>query len=290
MDFLYELFLRNYTRQKISFMRKELGFESLSVDLEGHKIFFLRRRSEVNSGKSLLLIHGLLDSATGFRRMAPFLRKDYDILMPDIPGFGLSPLPPIKFLYQIDTFSQLLYNSIRKLDLKELVLGGHSMGGLIAMLIAIQDSNWEKRIKKLVLLAPGGIPHPKRDEMKELLFPSKSAEIERLLSALYKENAPQLGWLAKKALLSQWNNRAHRFLTENTLDREKQIFIGQKLSAVKQKTLIVSGTEDPITDPPMVKKLHGYITHSKLIWIQDVKHALHMEKPREVSEQINAWL
>ncbi|TGK07645.1 alpha/beta hydrolase [Leptospira semungkisensis] len=290
MDFLYELFLKNYTRQKISFMRKELGFEPLTVDLGGNQIFFLRRRSVSNSGKSLLLIHGLLDSATGFRRMAPFLRNDYDILMPDIPGFGLSPLPSVKFLYQVDLFSQLLYNAIRKLDLNELVLGGHSMGGLIAMLIAIQDSNWEKRVKRLVLLAPGGIPHPKRDEMKELLFPSKSEEIERLLFALYKENVPELGWLAKKALLSQWNNKAHQFLTENTLDRETQIFIGRKLSAVKQKTLIISGTEDPITDPPMVKKLHSYITHSKLVWIQNVKHALHMEKPKEVSEQINAWL
>ncbi|TGL63565.1 alpha/beta fold hydrolase [Leptospira sarikeiensis] len=290
MDFVYELFLKNYTRQKIRFMEKELGFQKLHLDLGGHKVFFLKRPSETKSGKTLFFIHGLLDSATGLRRLAPYLRKDLNLIFPDIPGFGLSPLPKLKYLYQVDVFADLLYNSIRKLELDDLVLGGHSMGALIAMLIGIRDSNREKRVKRLVLLAPGGIPHPQRDEMRKLLFPSKTEEIERLLTALYQENVPELGGLAKKALLSQWNNSAHHFLTENTLDREKEIFLGKKLSVVSQKALIISGTEDPITDPPMVKKLHSYLKHSKLVWIRNAKHALHMERPKEVADQINLWL
>ncbi|GBF39173.1 alpha/beta hydrolase family protein [Leptospira johnsonii] len=290
MDFVYELFLRNYTWQKIRFMEKELGFQRLRLDLGGHEIFFLKRPSAQGSGKTFFFVHGLLDSATGFRRLAPFLRKDFNLLVPDIPGFGLSPLPKVKYLYQVDVFADLLYNSIRKLALNDVVLAGHSMGSLIAMMIAIRDSEKEKRVQRLVLLAPGGIPHPQRDEMRKLLFPSKTEEIERLLTALYQENVPELGGIAKKALLSQWNNLAHRFLTENTLDREKEIFLGKKLSAVSQKSLIISGTEDPITDPPMVKKLHSYLKKSKLVWIPNAKHALHMERPREVAEKINSWL
>lgn len=53
MDFVYELFLRNYTRQKIKFMEKELGFQRLHVDLGGHKIFFLKRPSAQGSDKTL---------------------------------------------------------------------------------------------------------------------------------------------------------------------------------------------------------------------------------------------
>lgn len=207
-----------------------------------------------------------------------------------MPGFGLSPLPKVKYLYQVDVFADLLYNSIRKLVLNDLVLAGHSMGSLIAMMIAIRDSEKEKRVRRLVLLSPGGIPHPQRDEMRKLLFPSKTEEIERLLTALYQENIPELGCIAKRALLSQWNNLAHKFLTENTLDREKEIFLGKKLSVVSQKALIISGTEDPITDPPMVKKLHSYLKGSKLVWIPNAKHALHMERPKEVAEKINSWL
>lgn len=290
MEFIYELLLNNYTKQKVKFMEKELGFEPLYVDLGGHKIFYLRRRASDSSGKTFLFVHGLLDSATGFRKLAPYLRKDYDILVPDIPGFGRSILPKVRYLYQVDVFAELIYNSIRKLDLRNFVLGGHSMGALIAMMIAIRDSTREERIKKLLLLAPGGIPHPKRDEMRELLFPNKPQDMDRLFASLYKENVPKLGWLAKKALLSQWNNLPHRYLTENTLDREKEIFIGSKLSAVKQKALILSGTEDPITDPPMVRKLHGYLKNSKLVWIQGAKHALHFERASEIGNHINSWL
>ncbi len=271
-------------------MEKELGFEPLYADLGGHKIFYLKRSALRPSGKTFLFIHGLLDSATGFRKLAPYLRNDYDILVPDIPGFGFSRLPKVKYLYQIDIFADLIYNFIRGLDCKGLVLGGHSMGALIAMLIAIRDGKLEKRIHKLLLLAPGGIPHPKRDEMRKLLFPSKPEEIEKLLAALYREKVPRLGSFAKRALLSEWNNLAHQFLTENTLDREKEIFLGQKLSAVRQKALIIAGTEDPITDPPMVKKLHGYLKNSKLVWIRGAKHALHFERAADVGAQINSWL
>lgn len=271
-------------------MQKELGFEPLYVDLGGHKIFYLRRPAERPSGKTFLFVHGLLDSATGFRKLAPYLRKDYDILVPDIPGFGWSRLPKIRYLYQVDVFAEMLYNSIRALDLKNIVLSGHSMGSLIAMMIAIRDLGKEKRIAKLVLLAPGGIPHPKREEMRKLLFPSKSEDMDRLFTALYKDNFPKLGNFARKALLSEWNNIAHKFLTQNTLDREKEIFLGAKLAAVKQKALIIAGSDDPITDPPMVKKLHGYLKRSKLVWVPNSKHALHFERASEVGTLINNWL
>lgn len=277
-------------RSKIRFMESELGFQRMFVDLGGHKLFYLKREGEGPEKKTLLLIHGLLDSASGFRKLAPYLRKDFTVLLPDIPGFGWSKLPNVRYLYQVNIFADLLYESIRELSLENVVLGGHSMGSLIAMHIALRDRQKENRIKRLVLLAPGGIPHPKRDEMKDLLFPKNTQQIERLFASLYFESAPNLGGFAKKALLSTWNGPANRYLTHNTLDREEEIFLGKKLSAIGLKSLIVSGKEDPITDPTMVKKLHSYMKKSKITWVPSAKHALHIEKPFEVATAINNWL
>ncbi|TGK12193.1 alpha/beta hydrolase [Leptospira fletcheri] len=290
MDFIYRFFLRNYVRNKIRYMESELGFRKVYSDVGGHKLFYLKREADSGSKKNLLLVHGLLDSSSGFRKLAPFLRTDYTILLPDIPGFGLSPMPPIRYLYQVDVFADLIYESIREMDLRDLVLGGHSMGSLIAMYIALLDAKREKRIKKLVLLAPGGIPHPKRDEMRELLFPKNFEEIERLFASLYHESSPSLGSFTKKILLSSWNDEPYRFLTRNTLDREAEIFLGKRISEIKLRSIIISGKEDPITYPSMVKKIHGYLKGSDLVWIPSAKHALHIEKAQEVASAINDWI
>ncbi|WP_429945429.1 alpha/beta fold hydrolase [Leptospira stimsonii] len=267
-------------------MKEVLGFRELEVETGGNSVYFLEKNQEKT--KTILLIHGLLDSATGLRRLAPKIRQDYRILIPDIPGFGKSKLPDLKYLYQVDVFGDLIYEAIRKMDLENLVLGGHSMGALIAMHIALRDR--EKRISKLVLIAPGGIPHPKRDEMKELLFPKTEKDMVKLIEALYYETPELPGRLARKALIQSWNELPNQFLTINTLEREEEIFLGKKLGEIKIPALILSGKEDPITDASMTKKLHSYLKKSKLVFIPGAKHAIHMEKPDELSLEINRYL
>ncbi|TGM53181.1 alpha/beta hydrolase [Leptospira adleri] len=286
MKSLFSFFLAYYNWKKRNYMKKVLGFRELEVEIGGNSVYFLEKNPEKR--KAILLIHGLLDSATGLRRLAPKIRQDYRILIPDIPGFGKSKLPDLKYLYQVDVFGDLIYEAIRKMDLEELVLGGHSMGALIAMHIALGDR--EGRISKLVLIAPGGIPHPKRDEMKELLFPKTEEDMLKLIEALYYETPELPGRIARRALIQSWNELPNQFLTINTLEREEEIFLGKKLGDIKIPALIVSGKEDPITDASMTKKLHSYLKKSKLVFIPGAKHAIHMEKPDELSLEINRYL
>ncbi|AOP35309.1 alpha/beta hydrolase [Leptospira tipperaryensis] len=286
MKSLFSFFLTYYNWKKRKYMKELLGFQELEVETGGNSVCFLEKNPEKE--KTILLIHGLLDSATGLRRLAPKIRQDYRILIPDIPGFGKSKLPDLKYLYQVDVFGDLIYEAIRKLDLKNLVLGGHSMGALIAMHIALRDR--EKRISKLVLIAPGGIPHPKRDEMKELLFPKTEEDMLKLIEALYYETPELPGRIARRALIQSWNELPNQFLTINTLEREEEIFLGKKLGEIKIPALIVSGKEDPITDASMTKKLHSYLKKSKLVFIPGAKHAIHMERPDELSLEINRYL
>ncbi|MBM9579264.1 alpha/beta hydrolase [Leptospira sp. 201903070] len=286
MKSLFSFFLTYYNWKKRKYMKEVLGFRELEVETGGNSVYFLEKNGEKE--KTILLIHGLLDSATGLRRVAPKIRQDYRILIPDIPGFGKSKLPDLKYLYQVDVFGDLIYEAIRKMDLKNLVLGGHSMGALIAMHIALRDR--EKRISKLVLIAPGGIPHPKRDEMKELLFPKTEEDMLKLIEALYYETPELPGRIARRALIQSWNELPNQFLTINTLEREEEIFLGKKLGEIKIPALIVSGKDDPITDVSMTKKLHSYLKKSKLVFIPGAKHAIHMEKPDELSLEINRYL
>ncbi len=86
MKLIYELFLNYYHWKKKKYMKEILGFRDLKVEIGGHSIYFLEKNPEKKN--SILLIHGLLDSATGLRKVAPKIRQDYRVLIPDIPGFG----------------------------------------------------------------------------------------------------------------------------------------------------------------------------------------------------------
>lgn len=76
-------------------------------------------------------------------------------------------------------------------------------------------------------MAPGGIPHPKRDEMKELLFPKTEEDLLKLIEALYYETPTLPGKIARKALIQSWNELPNQFLTVNTIEREEEIFLGK---------------------------------------------------------------
>jgi pimeloyl-ACP methyl ester carboxylesterase len=285
--FLYELIYRYFSFSRYNVLRKELGLIQRYVDIGGQKICYFETQ---NSGQPLVLIHGLLDSAFGFRKIIPYLDKKYKVYIIDIPGFGKSKLPPIKYLYQVDIFSDMIYRAFRKLDLMNIVLCGHSMGGLIAQHITIQDSKF-KRIQKLVLLSSGGVPHPERDKMRAVLFPADHEEVGRLLQHLYYKETPMPSKLIRKTLVHAWNSREYKFLAENTIERETEIFFGAEAKKIKIPTLIISGKYDIITSiitsPEAMKTLKSYIRGSKLVLIEHARHAIHLEKPKEIADLLN---
>ena len=280
---LYELLYTYFSYTRYEVLKKELGLNESYADIGGQKVCYFE---SPNEGQPLVLIHGLLDSAFGFRKIIPYLDKKFKLYIIDIPGFGKSKLPPIQYLYQVDIFSDMIYKVFQKLSLDNIVLCGHSMGGLIAQHIAIQDSK-NKRIQKLVLLSTGGIPHPERDKMRAVLFPADHEEVGRLLQHLYYKETPMPSKLIRKTLVHNWNSREYKFLAENTIERETEIFFGKEARKIKIPTWIISGKQDLITTPEAMKTLKSYIRGSKLILLEHTRHAIHLEKPKDVADIIN---
>ncbi len=282
-NFLYKLLYSYFSYTRYNVLKKELGLKQYYADIGKQKICYFESQNE---GQPLVLIHGLLDSAFGFRKMIPFIDKKYKLYIIDIPGFGKSKLPQIQYLYQVDIFSDMIYKILQKLSLDNIVLCGHSMGGLIAQHMAIQDSK-NNRIQKLVLLSSGGIPHPERDKMRAVLFPADHEEVARLLQHLYYKETPMPSKLIRKTLVHAWNSREYKFLAENTIERETEIFFGSEARKIKIPTTIISGKQDLITTPEAMKTLKSYIRGSKLVLLEHTRHAIHLEKPKEVAEIIN---
>lgn len=83
------------------------------------------------SQTTIVLVHGFLDLAWGWRWVAEELARDYHVIAPDLRGHGDSDwIGPGGYYYFYDYVADL-DDVIRRMSRKRLVLAGHSMGGSV---------------------------------------------------------------------------------------------------------------------------------------------------------------
>ena len=115
-------------------------------------------------GQPILLLHGFDSSFLEFRRIYQSLKRNFQVIVPDLFGFGFSPrcatneYNPSKIIsYLIDLLKALQIT-------KNLKIIGASMGGSVALKLAFEIPN---SIDKIILLSPAGL----HGEAKNIPFP-----------------------------------------------------------------------------------------------------------------------
>src|SRR5580658_7670330 len=103
--------------------------ESRTTDLEG-PVHYL----EGGSGPPVVLVHGLGGSHVNWLAVAPQLARKRHVLVPDLAGFGRTPLAGRSS--SIEANRALLDSFLRVIVKEPAVLVGNSMGGLISILEA----------------------------------------------------------------------------------------------------------------------------------------------------------
>ena len=99
-------------------------------------------------GPTIIALHGWLDNVASFDRLAALL-TGYRVIAVDLPGHGLSGHRPLQGSYNIWDDLPDLGVLIDSLDLKQVILLGHSRGAVIATLLA---SVLGERVSHLLLL------------------------------------------------------------------------------------------------------------------------------------------
>src|SRR6188472_3261662 len=107
---------------------------------------------ERGEGPPILLIHGFGTNTFTWRHISPDLARDHRVIAVDLKGFGRSD-KPFDERYAASDQAELLTELILERDLRKLTIVGHSFGGGVALLLALEaDSRLKGRIAKLVLL------------------------------------------------------------------------------------------------------------------------------------------
>lgn len=125
-------------------------FTESTLELDGCRV----RLRRGGSGPPLLYLHG----ASGAAQVLPFmdqLAERFDVLVPEHPGFGQSDEP--EWLENIHDLAYFYLDFLRHLDLAQVLLVGSSIGGWLALEIAVRDCS---RLKSIVAVGPSGIAAP----------------------------------------------------------------------------------------------------------------------------------
>lgn len=110
---------------------------------------YLRRGNK----KAIALIHGNLSSSLIWEDLMQEAPEDFDLIAPDLRGFGESSREAVDATRGLRDFSDDILELLVSLKYDSYILVGHSMGGGIALQALIDSSN-KVEIEKIVLVDP----------------------------------------------------------------------------------------------------------------------------------------
>lgn len=121
------------------------------IQVNGIELAYERR----GKGPALVLLHGYPLDHHLWDDIAPLLESTFDLIIPDLRGFGSSST--IADPYTMDDFASDILGLLDQLGIKKAALAGHSMGGYVALAFA---KNYPDRINGLALVSSQVLPDP----------------------------------------------------------------------------------------------------------------------------------
>lgn len=234
-------------------------------------------------GPDLLYLHGA-GGVTVDDPLLNLLSRTYRVHAPLIPGYGDSE--ECGEIRDMLDFTLHSWDVAQALGLKDPLLVGHSMGGMIAAEMAAIAPN---DVSRLALIAPAGLwddDHPIADlfslmpyELPHYLFHDEAAgaavmtagtnvEDPGFLTAFLIQNARQLG-MAGRILFP---------IPERGLS--------QRLYRVKARTVVIWGDSDRLIPPVYAQKFKRAVAGAQLVSLPEAGHMVTVEKPADVAAAI----
>ncbi len=250
----------------------------------------------VDEGKgteTILMIHGLGSYLPAWKKNITELSKYYRVIAVDLPGYGKSSKDPHSGLMSF--YAGVIAELIQKLQLGPVNLAGHSMGGQIAMVLALENP---ELVKRLILVDPAGFEafHAgQRNWFKDVMTPnlvrltSVDAIETNLASNFYRMPADARFMIEDRiAMRDAIDFEAYCLAVARSVSGMIDEPVLDKLSRIKVPTLIFFGENDMLIpnrylNPGFTSKIAetgaGRIKGSKLIMVPKCGHFMMFEKP-----------
>ncbi len=257
---------------------------------------------EEGKGPPLLLIHGFGTSTFTWRFVAPELAKTHRVIAVDLKGFGQSD-KPFDEHYSVYDQAELLAQLIEEKDLRNLTLIGHSFGGGVALLLALQaNQRLDGRITRLVLLDsiayPQNIPVffrlldvPLVSQLGVRMVPP-SVQTRVALQIAYFDDSkidPQEVELYAAPLKTAAGKHAIIHSARQIVPEDIEQ-LSERYKTIELPTLILWCDHDRIVPLEVGIKLRRTLPNSALRLIEDCGHMPQEEQPASTLELIKGFI
>lgn len=262
------------------------------VEINGRMI----RYYQAGNGENILFIHGSMGSVEDWETLYPLLKDRYRVTAIDRPGMGFSGIKNND--YTLDGNAKIIWEIIKKLDLKNVIIVGHSYGGAIALRMAI---DYDNNIRGYLLLAPIGYviddPNAGTFTTKMISIPIYGegilvlldpiigdAMVEKNLSRVMKgdkEFFPQNFISFRKELWNKAISMSTRARQSDNYNREI-VKYSNKYSGIKHRVSIIVGDNDRKQLMLQNDRLAKEIPNCKYVKLKSVNHYIQYARPNEV--------
>jgi pimeloyl-ACP methyl ester carboxylesterase len=231
---------------------------------------------------TLLFLHG----AGGAESALPFLQRfagQLRIIVPDLPGFGRSPDPA--WLDNIHDAAYACLDFIESLDLRDLHLVGTSLGGWIALELAVRNAS---RLASLTVIGAAGI-RPGQIPTGDLFMWSPEERVRRLVA----DPALAERILALPQTPEQSDIAMRNHFTTAKLCWEPRFFdpnLEKWLHRIRVPTHVIWGAEDRLFPVEYGRKLAGLLPGSRLSVMAGCGHLPQVEHPDRLAELVGQWV
>jgi pimeloyl-ACP methyl ester carboxylesterase len=259
------------------------GARSLSETVGGYRLHYYVMGPA--QGAPVVLVHGLGGRCEDWRNLAPYLvHAGFRVYMPDLPGFGRSD-KPADFSYSIPDQAATVVSFMDAMGLKQVNLGGWSMGGWIVQKIAADHPD---RIARLMLFDAAGI-HEVPVWDTRLFTPTSAIELDQL-DDLLMPHPPQVPGFIMADILRVSRQDAwviHRALESMLSGRDATDGL---LPQLKMPVLIVWGDHDRIFPVSHAEKMHQLISQSQLDVVQGCGHLAPVQCADKIGPTVTQFL
>jgi pimeloyl-ACP methyl ester carboxylesterase len=233
--------------------------------------------------RAVVFLHGLFATPDHWCPIMSGLSDEYRVLAPRLP---VDPQPDRrrKGVRTIEELTEHIERQIESFGLRQFVLCGNSLGGLVAIDYCLRNPG---RAAGLVLAGSAGL-YERGITNQARPRPTRSFVRATANDIIYDKS------LITDQLVDEWyeavKNRDYvRFLlriSRATRDRN----VEEELGLLKLPTLIVWGRNDEITPPAVAEEFQGRISDAQLELIDNCGHSPNLERPELFASSMRRFL
>lgn len=280
----------------------DYDFKTFTTTLDSLEISYVK---EGNGKNTLLFVHGLSSNSDAWSKNIEALSKNFTCIALDLPGYGKSSKPQAD--YTPSFFAEVLQKFTVKLELKNITLVGHSMGGQASIKFA---TTYPNTIDQLILIAPAGLEQfteangafMKAYFTSEMVKNTTDIQIEKNYALNFHSIPEAVSKMIndRKRIREASDFEAHCDAIVSSISGMLDEPVFKELQMISVPTLVVFGDKDALIpnlyfNPNLTIEAIGKIAleeikNVKIEVIKDAGHFVQYEKPNQVNELIEQFI